>query len=106
MAKASFVYSERLCGQCDPSTLEPLEEGQENPFGSSFPEHENSRMEFLVDGKETFAEMAEAIEGAKIDVRSFFWRALRCNDCVEDLHVLLVNVLRYSRQKNAPSDGR
>ena len=77
MAKASVVYSDRVCGQCDPTMIVPPEEVNENPFGSFAPEHENSHVKFLVDGKETFAEMAEAIENAKLDVGIFLFLLVR-----------------------------
>ena len=70
MAKSTYLISDRLCGQCDPSRA-GFQDQPENRYscGSFAPEHENVNAKFLVDGKETFAEMAKAIESAKTDVR-------------------------------------
>lgn len=69
MAKATFMISDNYCGQCEPQNLvEQNDDGIVNPFGSFATEHENVDAKFLVDGKETFAEMATAIENAKTDV--------------------------------------
>ena len=75
MAKATYAYSDRDCGKCNPAreSQEILEYTEEYPFGSFAPEHENVNATFLVDGKETFAEMATAIENAKYDIYMSFW---------------------------------
>jgi hypothetical protein len=68
MAKSTYLKADTVCGRCNPELAGGFPNELDNEFQSFVRERENINVKLLIDAKDCFASMAEAMISATQDV--------------------------------------